>query len=406
MFDQATGPPNNALDSVHRRFVDETYGVNGLFFESIFKTREQLATRVIADTPEELFAKSRILRAGLNYWLESLVKLTQSYAGILIAIIMADSQICKSENPAQWLRLWLEDHLRKYLRQELNLGKLAEVAWQHRITKKDREGKSKEHSVSNRKHRWSRVESWLRRVADNDRHPDQWEDQPDWLAPVWCEEESTVKLMLKKTRTCPARLTQEQTARLIRSEEHGFAARLEYVLGVEEDEARISFAQRAQAAQSGPGMLVLPHWQQNIPGGAGNYRQKRHMLGEVDQPLTLPRTVVPQKNKGTSGGLDADPRDVPRPEHLNSQQKQEHRNVLNRRRAVIISKVENPQHHRILMVEEATLYFEVASRTIYRWLETGKLRSGPRRGSITIRSIRRFEAQRSRKPHSDGSWSQ
>lgn len=197
------------------------------------------------------------------------------YAGRLIAIIVADSQICKGEDPAQWIRHWLEDHLRNYLRQELNLEKLADVAWRHRIANKATAGESKEHSLPNRKHRCSRVESWLRRVADNDRRPDLWRDQPDWLAPVWCEEESTVRLILKKKGTCPARLTEEQTARLIRSEEHGFAARLEYVLGVEEDEARISFAQRPPAAQSGPGMLILPSWLQNIRSGAvGNSRKK------------------------------------------------------------------------------------------------------------------------------------
>ena len=267
---------NDVLESVHRRFIDETYGVNGLFFESILKTQEQLATLVIADNSEELFAKSKILREGINDWLESLVKLTHSYAARLTALIMADSRICKTENPAQWIRLWLEDHLQKYLRQELNSEKLADMIWQRRIAKTAPIAESQEQSVQNRKHRCSRVESWLRRVADNDWHPDRWRDQPDWLAPVWCEEQSSVRLMLKKRGTCPARLTEHQTARLVRSEEHNFAARLEYVLGVEEDEARITLAQQPQVAQGDLAKLIVPPSVGGMTDRArGEHRKKR-----------------------------------------------------------------------------------------------------------------------------------
>jgi hypothetical protein len=114
--DQVTKSANNVLDSLHRRFVDET---SDLFLESIFKTREQLAPLVIGDDSEQLFAKSRVVRGGINDWLEALVKLAHSYADRLVAIILADSQICSTENPAQWTRLWLEDHLREHMSRPL-----------------------------------------------------------------------------------------------------------------------------------------------------------------------------------------------------------------------------------------------------------------------------------------------
>ena len=98
-----------------------------------------------------------------------------------------------------------------------------------------------------------------------------------------------------------------------------------------------------------------------------------------------------------SGEIHANDSDMPQGMHAEASEAQEDTTGLDPRRAVIISKVKNPQHYRILTIEEATLYFEVAHRTVYRWLEEEKLRSGARRGSITIESIRRLEAQRSRK---------
>ena len=40
---------------------------------------------------------------------------------------------------------------------------------------------------------------------------------------------------------------------------------------------------------------------------------------------------------------------------------------------------------------DAAIYFEVIPRTIHRWKDEGHLKSGARRGSITIESIRRWE---------------
>jgi hypothetical protein len=67
------------------------------------------------------------------------------------------------------------------------------------------------------------------------------------------------------------------------------------------------------------------------------------------------------------------------------------------RREAIIKKVQNPQIYVTLSIPDAALYFEVTSRTIHRWKDDGNLKSGARRGSITIESIRRWENKRSRK---------
>ena len=63
----------------------------------------------------------------------------------------------------------------------------------------------------------------------------------------------------------------------------------------------------------------------------------------------------------------------------------------------IIKKVQSPQTHTILSVEESALYFGVRPRTVHRWTDEGKLRRGARRGSITIESILRWQKKRSRK---------
>jgi hypothetical protein len=67
------------------------------------------------------------------------------------------------------------------------------------------------------------------------------------------------------------------------------------------------------------------------------------------------------------------------------------------RRECVIRKVQNPQSNTILSIPDAALYFELQSRTIHRWKDAGKLRSGPRPGSITIESIRQWEKKRSRR---------
>jgi hypothetical protein len=66
-------------------------------------------------------------------------------------------------------------------------------------------------------------------------------------------------------------------------------------------------------------------------------------------------------------------------------------------REAVIRKIQNPQTFTILSTPEAALYFEVQPRTIYRWMDEGKLRRGGRRGSIAIESILKWQKKRSRK---------
>ena len=66
-------------------------------------------------------------------------------------------------------------------------------------------------------------------------------------------------------------------------------------------------------------------------------------------------------------------------------------------REAVIHKVQNPQSFTIVSIPEAALYFEVQPRTVYRWIADGKLKSGVRRGSITIKSVNELEKKRSRK---------
>lgn len=70
---------------------------------------------------------------------------------------------------------------------------------------------------------------------------------------------------------------------------------------------------------------------------------------------------------------------------------------LQKIREIAIKKVQNPPNFRTLKINEAAIYFEVASKTIHRWVSNGNLRSGGRRGTITTESVRQWEKRRSRK---------
>ena len=67
------------------------------------------------------------------------------------------------------------------------------------------------------------------------------------------------------------------------------------------------------------------------------------------------------------------------------------------KREAVIKKVQNPQTYTVLSTEESALYFAVKVRTIYRWIEMGSLEYGARRGSITIKSVLKWEKRRHRK---------
>jgi hypothetical protein len=66
----------------------------------------------------------------------------------------------------------------------------------------------------------------------------------------------------------------------------------------------------------------------------------------------------------------------------------------------VIKKVQNPETFTQLSIAETALYFEVEARTVYRWLNDGKLRRGARRGAVTIQSINRLEKTKSRRRRS------
>ena len=68
-----------------------------------------------------------------------------------------------------------------------------------------------------------------------------------------------------------------------------------------------------------------------------------------------------------------------------------------KQREAILKKVANPQLFTLLSMQECEVFFEVKSRTLYRWVQEGKLKAGAKRGSITIKSIREMQARKSRK---------
>ena len=100
-----------------------------------------------------------------------------------------------------------------------------------------------------------------------------------------------------------------------------------------------------------------------------------------------------RKNRSSqSQAIDLSPKDIPPSSSAAAQD-------LGREK--VIKKVQNPHANTILTIAEATLYFEVAPRTIYKWVNEGNLRKGPRRGSVTIASVLQWQKNRSRKPRQD-----
>jgi len=73
----------------------------------------------------------------------------------------------------------------------------------------------------------------------------------------------------------------------------------------------------------------------------------------------------------------------------------------NSRQQAIVMKVNKPETHTFLLVDETKDYFRVTAKTVYRWVAEGKLQRGARRGTVTIESIRRWKTKRSRKRPSE-----
>jgi hypothetical protein len=119
------------------------------------------------------------------------------------------------------------------------------------------------------------------------------------------------------------------------------------------------------------------HWRRRLESEAKecDYAERRNKPTEVTQPASSKR-LTDQPNRPQK--IESSPTDGSRLE-------------------AIIRMVQHPQAHTVLSTPEAALYFRVATRTVYRWVDEGKLKNGARRGSITIESIQRWARKRSRK---------
>lgn len=71
-------------------------------------------------------------------------------------------------------------------------------------------------------------------------------------------------------------------------------------------------------------------------------------------------------------------------------------NETNIKLGAIIKKVENPSQYTVVTTPEAAQYFDVKSRTIYRWIEEDKLQAGPKRGTVKTASMRKLQRSRSK----------
>ena len=174
---------------------------------------------------------------------------------------------------------------------------------------------------------------------------------------------------------------------LVRSEEllDAQAERVAIFLRIELDEvarrAHVAFAKQGRARVWGPKQKDSDR---GVPARSTSSPvaiEKQALVGERSSATSAVQGSVAGFSSTEVGRRDTSP-DEPRNDAL---------------REVVIKKVQNPQKYTVLSVPESALYFEVQPRTIYRWNREGNLRTGGRRGSITIESVLKFEKKRSRK---------
>lgn len=71
-----------------------------------------------------------------------------------------------------------------------------------------------------------------------------------------------------------------------------------------------------------------------------------------------------------------------------------------KQRLTITRMVENPDIYPTVFIAQAAKHFQVTPRQIYRWIKDGKLRRGPRRGTVTTESIQGWNEKQARRHRS------
>lgn len=142
-------------------------------------------------------------------------------------------------------------------------------------------------------------------------------------------------------------------------------------------------------------LRLKSRWNRKLEADAVATEYRAHRPEKSEQIFfPRPRPAVPNVNE-----LSTAAEELPAADDLEEVPSEMPDDVVRRR--AVIKKVQNPDIYTAVSIAEASLYFEVVPRTIFRWLVAGELRDGGRRGSVTVKSIRQREAKQSRKRRSN-----
>lgn len=339
---------DSVIDSVGKLFSDEA---TDLFFCSTREVAEQVRSVPNTDKRKHLETCRELFKAGHVSWLEALVELVHGYAEKLVQIAMSYPALV-SDDPAKWIRLQLYALLSKHLRQELSLGVLAKQANQRTLARPRlaiirniaREiaklnGTAPDpaplENQPDHPHTYSRVGAWFRWVAENGPDFDRSESgfHEPWLAPAFVDDDRAFA-RLKESVTGPDRLTAARTEGVIRRVESRLAGRFDYVLQQVEHKARITLS----------------------TNGAVSFTP-------ADKAQrTEPTSPAAQSSPEVHNGASSD-----------------------RIEAIRRKIAAHPDSW--ITNQEVAIYYECSVKTIRGWKDTGRLREGPKRGSISNRSI-------------------
>ncbi len=202
------------------------------YLQSWQEVHEQIQDVVVTRTAPAaaLKRKHEIVRAGLDEWLKSVVKLVYDEVGRLSKIGACHPTWLGNADPAEWARLNVQKFLSEWLGQEVSTQSLVRAFQEGTSLLRSKNGPSSNDSRP-------AVEKWFRMASEGTKY--HFLSRPSytkpWRAPVWCFSDFCEPWWIRLGR--PSHLTVDQTKAVLRSAQAKFAGRLEWALRDSEDAA-------------------------------------------------------------------------------------------------------------------------------------------------------------------------
>jgi hypothetical protein len=222
------------LDSVGRLFSSKAIEA----YQTWLEVNTQLTGVTGAASGKSFARKNEIFRSGLNKWLDQLVQLVLSEVDTLSRIAITQIGSLGDADPAQWARLQIQNLLGESLGQAISSVALNNALGTSPLDSGWRPPPTNSIPA---------IKKWFRMASEGPEYPSWPISTKPWRAPYWCYQSFSVPLWTKRGK--PTHLTEQETEIEIRSAQHSFTGRLEYVLGVAADRARVSLASGQKLSQ-------------------------------------------------------------------------------------------------------------------------------------------------------------